>query len=159
KNIKPRATEFAVDAIALITNSKAADTVVNLEEVLKVLQGRPSDKVKRLVFDNPASSTVQELLRLAGVAKVPQNGVYAVKSNEEVIRYVHDNNGAIGIVGVNWLLQPPAGLTQYIDNITVLGVDNVKIDKAEKKYYKPNQDNIATGSYPLTRKLYVLNCS
>lgn len=159
RKIKPDVTEFAVDAIALITNIKAADTVVNLEEVLKVLQGKPSDEVKRLVFDNAASSTVQELLRLAGVKNPPANGVYALKSNEEVVKYVHDNENAIGIVGVNWLVQPPKGLTQYIDKITVLGVDNVKIDKAQKKYYKPNQNNIATGAYPLTRKLYVLNYS
>ena len=39
----------------------------------------------------------------------------------------------------------------------MLGVDNVKIDKKVKKYYKPSQSDIATGSYPLTRKLYVLN--
>lgn len=159
KKITPEVTEFAVDAIALITNKRAADTVVNLEEVLKVLQGKPSDKVKRLVFDNPGSSTVQELLRLAGVKTPPANGVYALKSNEEVVKYVHDNENAIGIVGVNWLVQPPKSLEQYIDNITVLGIDNVKIDKAEKKYYKPNQNNIATGAYPLTRKLYVLNYS
>lgn len=159
KKIKPRVTEFATDAIALITNEKAADTVVNLEEVLKVLQGKPSDKVKRLVFDNAASSTVQEMLRLAGVKAPPANGVYALKSNEEVVKYVHNNENAIGIVGINWLLQPPKGLTQYIDNIIVLGVDNVKIDKGQKKYYKPNQNNIATGEYPLTRKLYVLNYS
>lgn len=159
KKITPEVTEFAVDAIALITNEKATDTVINLEEVIKVLQGKPSDKVKRLVFDNPASSTVQQLLKVAGVTSVPSTGVYALKSNEEVIKYVHDNNGAIGIVGVNWLVQPPPALVQYVEEITVLGVDNVKKDKAEKKYYKPTQNNIATGEYPLTRKLYVLNYS
>lgn len=157
RKVKPRITEFGVDAIALITNEKATDTVVHLEEVLKVLRGQASDKVKTLVFDNAGSSTVQYLLQLAGVKNVPSKGVYALKTNEEVIKYVHDNNGAIGIVGVNWLVQPPSALTQYVDKITVLGVDNVKIDKGRKVYYKPNQSNIATGSYPLTRKLYVLN--
>lgn len=157
KKIKPRITEFAVDAVALITNKKAADTIMNLEEVLNVLRGTPSGKIKSLVFDNAGSSTVQYLLQQAGVKTVPSTGVYALKSNEEVIKFVHDNNGAIGIIGVNWLVQAPPSLTQYIDNITVLGVDNVKANKGEKKYYKPNQTNIATDSYPLTRKLYVLN--
>jgi phosphate transport system substrate-binding protein len=157
KDIKPRVTPFAVDAIALITNEKATDSVINLEEVLKVLQGKPSGKIKTLVFDNSGSSTVQYLLKLAGVKTPPSSGVYALNTNEEVIKYVYKNNGAIGIVGVNWLVQPPAALTQYIDKITVLGVDNVKIDRTQKKYYKPNQSNIADGSYPLTRKLYVLN--
>lgn len=157
KDIKPRVTPFAVDAVALITNEKATDTVMNLEEVLKVLQGKTSDKIKTLVFDNSGSSTVQYLLKLAGVKTPPASGVYALKTNEEVIKYVYNNNGAIGIVGVNWLVQPPGSLTQYIDKIAVLGIDNVKIDKGHKKYYKPNQSSIADGSYPLTRKLYVLN--
>lgn len=157
KKIKPRITEFAVDAVALITNKKATDTVVELEEVLNVLRGRPSGKIKSLVFDNATSSTVQFLLKEAGIKSVPSAGVYALKSNEEVIKFVHDNDGVIGIVGVNWIVQAPLSLTQYIDNITVLAVDNVKTEKGEKKYYKPNQSNIATGDYPLTRKLYVLN--
>jgi phosphate transport system substrate-binding protein len=39
----------------------------------------------------------------------------------------------------------------------VLGVNNAKVDKGAKKYYKPSQSDIATGLYPLTRTLYVLN--
>lgn len=155
--IKPVVTHFATDAIAFITNKTAKDTIVNLEEVLKVLKGNTSDKVQKLVFDNGNSSTVQYLLKLAGVKEVPAHNIYSLKTNEEVIKYVHDTPGAIGIVGVNWLVQPPVALMKYVDNITVLAVDNVKIDKAQKKYYKPTQSNIATGLYPLTRKLYVLN--
>lgn len=157
KKITPRITEFAIDAIALVTNKKATDSVINLEEVLNVLRGKPSGKIKSLVFDNAGSSTVQYLLGIAGVKNVPSQGVYSLKTNEEVIKFVHDNNGSIGIVGVNWLVQPPRELKEYIDNITVLAVDNVKKDDGQKKYYKPNQSNIATGSYPLTRTVYVLN--
>jgi phosphate transport system substrate-binding protein len=85
--------------------------------------------------------------------------VYSLKTNEEVIKYVHDTPGAVGIVGVNWLSQPTPSLAGIVSDITVLAVDNVKTDKGEKKYYKPSQSNIATGSYPLIRKLYVLNYS
>ncbi|MEL1245763.1 substrate-binding domain-containing protein [Flavobacterium sp. DGU11] len=155
--ISPRVTEFAVDAIALITNSKVTDTVLDLQEVYNVLQGKASAKVPKLVFDNPNSSTVKELMRMAGVKSMPTSNVYALKSNEEVIKFVHDNPGSIGIVGVNWLLQPPLDLVKYVEKVRILALDNVKIDKGEKKYYQPSQSNIATGSYPLTRKLYVLN--
>lgn len=159
KKIVPRVTHFATDAVALITNEKAADTVINLEEVIKVLRGQPSSKVSKLVFDNPNSSTVQYLLQVAGVKDIPVSNIFALQSNEEVIRYVNENNGAVGIIGVNWLLQPPAKLLPIVENVRVLGVDNVKKDGAVKKYYKPNQTNIATGNYPLTRGLYVLNYS
>jgi phosphate transport system substrate-binding protein len=157
--IEPHITQFASDAIALITNKTAKDTVVNLAEILKVVKGQSSDQVQKLVFDNPNSSTVQYLLKLAGVKKLPSQNVYSLKTNDEVIRYVHDTPGAIGIVGVNWLSEPTQKMANYVSGITVLAVDNVKIDKGVKKYYMPTQSNIATGSYPLTRKLYVLNYS
>lgn len=159
KKIVPRVTHFATDAVALITNERSADTVVDLEEVVKVLRGQASVKVSKLVFDNPNSSTVQYLLKVAGVKEIPSKNIFALRSNEEVIRYVHDNNGAIGIIGVNWLLQPPTKLLSIVENVRVLGVDNVKKDGSAKRYYKPNQTNIATGDYPLTRGVYVLNYS
>jgi len=159
RKITPKVTPFASDAVAFITNKSAKDTVVNLAEILKVLKGESSDKVQKLVFDNANSSTVQLLLKEAGVNKVAQNNIYSLKTNEEVIKYVHNTPGAVGIVGVNWLSQPPQSLAETVSDIVVLGVDNVKIDKGAKKYYKPSQSNIATGFYPLIRKLYVLNYS
>lgn len=159
KKITPQITHFASDAVAFITNKSATDTVIDLEEILKVMRGQASAKTGKLVFDNPNSSTVQYLLKLAGVKTVPSQNVYSLKSNEDVIKYVRDTPGVIGIVGVNWLSQPSQKMAQYVTGITVLGVDNVKIDKGVKKYYMPTQSNIATGSYPLIRKLYVLNYS
>ncbi|MHA3788256.1 PstS family phosphate ABC transporter substrate-binding protein [Flavobacterium hauense] len=159
RSIEPHITPFATDAIAFITNKTSKDTVVDLAEVLKVLKGQSSDRVKKLIFDNPNSSTVQQLLKLAGVKQVPSQNVYSLKTNDEVIRYVHDTPGTIGIVGVNWLSEPTQKMAKFVSGVTVLAVDNVKIDKGVKKYYKPTQSNLATGSYPLTRKLYVLNYS
>lgn len=156
KKIESRVTEFGIDAIAFITNNKAADTLLKLEDVLSLLQGEES-KISKLVFDNPNSGTVQELLKRAGVSKLPSSGVHAVRNNQEVIKYIHDNDGAIGVIGIDWVLQSPPELTKYVENIQVLSVNNVKKDGPSGAYYKPNQSNIATGSYPLTRKLYVLN--
>ena len=159
KKITPKITQFASDAVAFVTNKTTNDTIINLDEVLKVLKGEPSDRVQKLVFDNANSSTVQYLLKLAGIKQVASQNIYSLKTNEEVIKYVHDTPGAIGIVGVNWLSQPTPSMSKYVSDIVVLAVDNVKIDKGVKKYYRPTQSNIATGSYPLTRKLYVLNYS
>jgi phosphate transport system substrate-binding protein len=156
-NIKPRVTHFATDALALITNKTATDTVVNLEDVYKVLRGEEALTVKKLVFDNPNSSALQMLMKMAGVTKIPANAVYSLTSTADVLKYVNENTETIGVVGVNWLLQAPQELGQYVENLRVLGVDNVKKTKGSKKYFKPSQSNIATGDYPFTRKLYLLN--
>lgn len=159
RKITPQITQFASDAVAFITNKAAKDTVVELNEILKLVKGQTSDKVQKLVFDNANSSTVDVLLNIAGVKQLPSQNIYSLKTNEEVIRYVHDNPGSIGVVGVNWLSQPSAEMSKIVSDITVLAVDNVKIDKSVKRYYKPTQSNIATSSYPLIRKVYVLNYS
>lgn len=159
RKILPKVTPFASDAVAFITNKAAKDTIINLADILKVLKGETSDKVQKLVFDNANSSTIQLLLQEAGIKKAADKNIYSLKTNEEVIKYVHDTPGVVGIVGVNWLSQPPQSLSAIVSDITVLGVDNVKIDKNVKKYYKPTQSNIGAGFYPLIRKLYVLNYS
>lgn len=157
KKIEPKVTEFAVDAIALIVNERTQDSIIDLEEVLKVLRGEESEKVSKLVFDNQNSSTVQFLLKKAGVETASAKNVYSLKTNQEVIKYINDNAGAVGIVGVNWLVQPSPQIKEYVNNIKVLAVSNTDADTGEKKYFKPSQSDIATGFYPLTRKVYVLN--
>ena len=155
RKITPRITHFASDALALIGN-RSSDTLVDLDELLKVIRGEASSKIKTVVFDNPNSSTAQHLFRLAGVNAPPKSGVYAVKTIQEVFKYVQAHPGTIGVVGVNWLFQPPQSLKQDVENVAVLSVKSVKGVQPDK-YFKPTQSTIATGDYPLTRKLYLLN--
>lgn len=157
KKIIPRITEFGTDAIALITNRESQDTVINLQDVYNILQGKESGNIKSLVFDNPKSSIVGYMSSKAGITRLPQQGVYALQSNEEVINYVLSNKNAIGVIASDWILQTPPALQQKVNSIKVLGVNNPDLDKGQPKYYKPNQHNLATGQYPLARKLYVLN--
>jgi len=123
---------------------------------LSVLRGNANGKIKTLVFDNPNSSTVRELKTLAGIKELPKQNVFSVNSNKEVVKYVTENKGAIGIIGINWLLQPTRDLDAYISGVKVLAVENVKVNE-KNKFVKPNQTNIADGSYPVTRRLYMLN--
>lgn len=158
KNIRVRSTRFAVDAIALISHKSINDTTVDVSEIIDAMKGN-SGSIKRLVFDNANSSTVQYLMNLAGIKLLPEKGVYALKSNPEVIKYVYNNPGAIGVIGVNWIRQPGKELEKYLKEIKVLGVKNLPGKPGSDNYYKPSQDNLAMGLYPLTRDLYIINCS
>lgn len=152
--IKPRTTKFATDAIAFILNKKDSDTLVALKDVVSFLKGEANSKVKSLVFDNPNSSTVRYLSELAGINELPQNGVYSFKSNEEVVKFVSENEGMVGVVGVNWLLQPTANVRNYLTNINVLSVEGLN----KNAYFAPTQNNLAEGTYPLARDLFIINC-
>lgn len=79
-----------------------------------------------------------------------------MNSNKEVVKYVSENEDAVGILGINWLLQPTDDLVAYTEKIKVLAVENDGLNK-KNKFIKPNQTNIADGSYPVTRRLYMLN--
>ncbi|MEL1240778.1 PstS family phosphate ABC transporter substrate-binding protein [Flavobacterium flavipallidum] len=152
--IKPRVTKFATDAIAFISNSKDTDTLVSLKDVVSFIKGNAVSKIKGLVFDNPNSSTVRYLTDLASVKDLPQKDVYSFKSNEEVVQFVAENQGMIGVIGVNWLLQPTVKIKDYLTNINVLNVEGLN----KKSYFAPTQNNLAEGTYPLARDLFIINC-
>ncbi len=158
KKVVIRVNRFAIDAIALIVNQSAADSVVEVSDIINVMQGRKS-KIKSLVFDNANSSTVRYLKELSDIKDLPASGIYALKSNPEVIRFVHDNPGTIGVVGVNWMEQPEKDMQAYVDKLRMIAVKNLPGKPGSDQYYMPDQDHIAAGLYALTRDLYIINCS
>ncbi|WP_395050409.1 PstS family phosphate ABC transporter substrate-binding protein [Flavobacterium sp.] len=153
KKITPKITKFATDAIAFISNKSNKDTLVELKSIIEFMQGRPNSSIKGLVFDNPNSSTVRYMNELAGIQAIPEKGVYSFKSNQEVIKFVAQNSGMIGVVGVNWLSQPMPDMQKYVDKVNVLSVKSL----TGVNFYPPSQNNIAEGKYPLARDLYVIN--
>ena len=153
KKITPKITKFAIDAIAFISNKGTNDTLIDLQEVVAFMKGKQSATIKGLVFDNPNSSTVRYINTLSGVKSIPAKGVYSFNSNEEVIKFVAENKGMIGVIGVNWLSQPMPDMQQFVDKVNVLSVKSL----SGENYYSPSQNNIAEGKYPLARDLYIIN--
>jgi phosphate transport system substrate-binding protein len=154
KKITPRITKFASDGIALIANKNNKDTIVSLQDVVAFLQQKQVPGIKGLVFDNPNSSTAQYMNNLAGINGFPSEGVFSFKTNEETIKYVAENDGMIGVVGLNWVYNPSQAIKPYVDRINILNVR----DARQNNLSFPSQNDIAEGKYPLARDLYVVNC-
>lgn len=154
KKITPRITKFATDGIVLIANQNSKDTIISLASVIDVMKQKSVSGIKGLVFDNPNSSTAKYIMKLAGVSTFPADGVFSFKTNEETIKYVAENDGMIGVVGLNWIYNPQKELKPYIDKITILSVK----DKRQNSISFPSQNDIAEGRYPLARDLYLVNC-
>jgi phosphate transport system substrate-binding protein len=153
RKIVPKITKFATDGIAFVSNKSSKDTLVALKDVIGFMRGERNSKIKGLVFDNPNSSTVSYMNNLAGLKGLPQE-VYTFKTNNEVLKFVSENDGMIGVVGVNWLSQPEPTMIPIIDNINILSVKGLK----GNGYFAPSQNNFAEGTYPLMRDLYIVNC-
>ncbi|RZJ77464.1 MAG: phosphate ABC transporter substrate-binding protein [Flavobacterium sp.] len=152
--INPRVTPFAKDAIALISNKSNNDTLIALKSVIDFIQGKSDSKIKGLVFDNPNSSTVRYMKDLAKVKDMPSTGIFSFKTNEEVIKFVSENDGVIGVIGVNWLSQPSPNTADLVQKVNILGVKGLQDDG----YYYPTQNDLAEMKYPLARDLFIINC-
>ena len=154
KKITPRTTVFAIDAIAFISNKRNKDTLIALQDVVDFMKGKSNATIKGLVFDNPNSSTVRYMNQLSGLKEMPSKGIFSFKTNEEVIQFVSENDGMIGIVGVNWLMQPSLKMQPIVDKVNLISVKGI----GKTAYYAPTQNNLAEGKYPLARDLYIVNC-
>lgn len=153
RNRFPKTTKFATDAIALIANRQAGDTVVALKDVIDIMKGKSVTGINGLVFDNPNSGTVRYMSKLAGINAFPEKNVYSFKTNAEVVKFVADNPGMIGVIGLNWVFQPTAELESYLKKTTVLSVKSL----TGTNFVPPTQNNLAEGTYPLARDLYIVN--
>jgi phosphate transport system substrate-binding protein len=153
KKISPKITRFATDAIAFVASKNNKDTLIELKCVIDFMKGRQNSKIKGLVFDNPNSSTVRFMYELAEIDGFPKNGVFSFKTNQEVIKFVAQNDGMIGIVGINWLTQPMPEMKAYINQVIILSVKGLK----SLQFYSPTQNNIAEGKYALARDLFIIN--
>lgn len=156
KKIKPRISHFASDAVVFIRNKSSKDTLIDLEEVLNLLHGKPST-IKSLVFENPNSSVVTYMNRWANVKNSTKDKLYSLNSTQEVLEYVVKNPNAIGVIGMDAVAEPYPNWQPLVDQVNVLAVKNVKNGINNKEYYKPTQANLGAGLYPLKRSIYVLN--
>lgn len=154
KKITPRITPFATDAVAFIRNKTTNDTLIALQDIIDFVHGKAIPNIKALVFDNANSSTARYISEISGLPVNNQKNIFSFKTNEEVLKYVAKNNGMVGVIGMNWIFQPPLDLQETIDNVNVLGVKGIN----ETNYFFPTQDNLAQGKYPLARHLYIVNC-
>ena len=154
KKINPKMTHFATDAVVFIRNKKSNDTLIALDDVINFMKGNSVNGIKGLVFDNPNSSSVRFISELSGIKVTPQKNIYSFNTNNEVIKYVAENDGMIGVVGINWLTQAPLDMQKNVDAVSVLSVKDIN----KQDYIYPSQDNLAQGKYPLARDLFIINC-
>ncbi len=166
QNLKYRALHMATDAIAFITNGSSKDTLISVDELKSVMQGKiiqwnqlkyakSANKIT-LVLDNDNSSNLQYLLDTLQVSDKKQSPLFAVKSNKEVIEYVQKTPGTIGVIGVNWISdiddpEHPA----FTKGIKVMGVAP-KYSANQEDYIQPYQYAIALKKYPLSRNIYMI---
>ena len=161
-----RTTKVAHDGLALIVNRANPDTLLLVEDLEAIFRSKlsnwnqispksPSIPIN-VVFDNNKSGNVRymrEKFSLTG--NFPAN-CFAVKSNEEVIKYVENNKSALGIISVNWVSDRSDSVSnRFLKNLKVVEVGTAS--ETKNNYYKPYQGYIAENSYPLCRDVFMIS--
>ncbi|MEG1022323.1 MAG: substrate-binding domain-containing protein [Myroides sp.] len=149
--VVPKITPIAKDAVLFITQKNATDTLINYKEVVEIFKGtRKSDKI--FVFHDANSNIVTSIMKDANVTAVSKN-VYYAKTVEEIVSYIDKNKNAVGVVGINWMLQPDAKIKEGIKQLRSMLVYNDSL----KNYYAPSQSTIADNTYPLIRTINIID--
>lgn len=157
---------IATDAIALVVNKANTDSLITLDEVKQIVQGKITrwEQLRHhtrtgnigIVFDNSGSSTVRFMRDSLNDGRPLAGPVYASEkgTNLNVLEMVRNNPNIIGVVGTNWLKGNSDSPLATFDS---LDVNVMRVARTEDdKFVRPFQYYIATGDYPLLRSVYIL---
>ncbi|MDE6541781.1 MAG: substrate-binding domain-containing protein [Muribaculaceae bacterium] len=175
-----KSAKIAVDAVALIVNKENPIEMLTVREVGDILAGRSSQwndlepsKLGEIavIFDDKGSSLVNYMRdSLLNGGELGPN-VYAQGSVPKVFEAVKKNRNAIGVLGVSWItsdmsgadISPDSVAESILSDAPVIGAtltDDIKVLKIRRNdevtAYKPYQQNIFDGTYPLFRQIYMI---
>jgi phosphate transport system substrate-binding protein len=165
RNIVPKTTHIATDALAFIINKSNPDSLIQINKIKQLFTGGISDwsqitpknkngKIE-VVFDSNKSANARYFKEKLNLSEFPSN-CYTATTNDEVINYVEKNKNAIGIISVNWISENTDSISNnFLNRVRVLGLTS-EYDPEGNYYYKPYAAYIADKSYPFTREIYMI---
>ncbi len=153
---RPVQGKMAYDAIAVIVNNAAKDSVFDMSDMRSLMKGTSGYKYKVVMDGLSATSTVRFMMDSLLKGNPFGSNIMAATTSEGVIDYVEKNKDAIGFLGVSWIGNREDGnLLSFSQKIKVASLQCTVCEK--ETYVKPYQANIAMKRYPLVRGLqYIL---
>lgn len=182
-----RSMKIAVDAVALIVNPENQISSLSLKEISQILTGDitrwnqispdGADAPINVVFDNRGSGLATYMRDSLLNGRDFAMNVVSIGSVEKVFNTVRDRKDAIGVIGVSWLTRSleerdSIAISERVADLqkgeAVNGVEiNERMDNSGVKVlavmrndalsYKPYQQYIYDGNYPLTRPIYLIS--
>ena len=167
RNLIPNVTKIAIDALAIIINKNNVDSLLKVNQLAMILQGKigswkelnPKSTLDKItfVFDNNGSSTVRYIKDSLMDGHQFSSNCFAVNSNSDVIAYIEKHPNAIGVIGVSWISdKDDEAAMGFLSRIKVVSIGNDSASSVDD-YYKPYQAYISLKKYPLIRNVYMIN--
>lgn len=169
KQIVAKTTKIAKDGIAIIINNSNPDSNFRYDQIEGIFKGEitawdkidPTSKLGKIevIFDNNRSGNPRYFKEKFGLTGKFPDYCLAVNSNEEVIKYVENNPGAMGILSVNWISDKNDTTSRTFLKSTKLAAIGYQGDtEGDGPFVKPYQAYIFDDTYPFVRNVYVINC-
>ena len=151
----PTSELLANDAVALIVNRNAPDSVFSKEDVAGMLLGTGKLPYKPVFDGIKATSTVRYAIDSVLKGKLFNTSIItAARNSTEVVEYIAANPGYVGFVGVSWIGNPDD--TKQLEMLKKVRIAWLPCDSCDEAgtYTKPWQEDILTKRYPYTREIY-----
>jgi phosphate transport system substrate-binding protein len=153
--LSPEQMIIARDAVAVILNKDATDSLFTMAEIKQILTGRFKKNLIPIFDGLRATSTVRFIVDsvLKGDTLTPKAA--AAKTSNEVIEYVSTHPDAVGFIGVNWIGNPEDSTQlSFLKKVKVANLESTDVPGA---YIPPVPGTIYTLRYPMVRDLvYIL---
>ena len=148
-NVIPSVFPIGYDGLAFIVNKNNQDTCITVNDIKRVLTGKAtkwSDIVpgsKRgdieVIFDNTRSATTNWVVDSVLHGEKMGAKIMAAKTSKQVIDFVDETPGAIGVIGSNWLNdRRDSTNTTFKKNIHVMRV-SIKDKATPSNSWQPYQ--------------------
>lgn len=158
---------IALDGLALVVNGNNQDSLITMDEVKSIVEGKITDwsQLKgssqtgpiTLVFDNANSSNLNFVMSKFNLKSIQKLRITSAGSNKNVIDEIKKNPLSLGFIGVNWISDGHDALAVELSKgIRVLGVSKSSNPASVKEYYQPFQNGLELKNYPLSRDVYII---
>lgn len=168
RQLKPRITHIANDGLAFIVNNNNSCEKLLYTKIKDIFTGKTNtwkelgtsskaDSLK-VIFDHAGSGNVRTIKEKFAIDNNLPANCFALNSNEEVVKFVENNQNALGIISVNWISDSADSTTiAFLDRIKVLSVGTEATTDENGSFYGPFQAYIANKSYPFVRETYIIS--
>jgi len=149
--VGPEQMIVARDAIAMVLNKEAKDSLFTVNDIREILTGKYRENLIPVFDGLRATSTVRFIVDSILKKDTLSPKTVAGKTSEQVLDYVAKNPEAVGFLGVNWIGNPE-------DSTQLSFLKKVKIAQLESSdvpgaFIPPVPGTIFTLRYPLVRDL------
>lgn len=149
--LAPKSLRVALDAIAVVVNPSAPDSVFSMQDIRNILTGRYEKNLTPVFDGTQATSTVRFIVDSVLHNDTLSSKTVGAKSSQGVIDYVAEHPDAVGFVGVSWIGNKEDTLqSSFLKKVKIAFLES---KESPGKYILPVQENIYLARYPMVRDL------